>query len=221
MYIEIPVGTVEELRHPLYPLFPRTARGRSGGPRYCRMPPSGSAHRSIFVDEDAFHAGHMCHPPIAGQWNGLDKRMTSCYIMVVNIMSYIMEGEDMVQRLSDAELEIMKIVWGDRSEVTLFPYIMDGLAARGKPCQKNTLIVLLSRLMNKGFLSAKKIGRRNEYTALVSEKQYQTAQTRSFLDKIYEGSAKGLVSDLIMGDLLTDEEYEELKGLLEKGMERT
>ena len=102
-------------------------------------------------------------------------------------------------------------------EVTLFPYIMDGLAARGKPCQKNTLIVLLSRLMNKGFLSAKKIGRRNEYTTLVSETEYQTTQTKHFLDKIYEGSVKGLVSNLILGDLLADEEYEELKRLLEKG----
>ena len=123
----------------------------------------------------------------------------------------------MVQQISDAELEIMKIVWGNTEEVTLFPYIREGLAARGKPCQKNTLIVLLSRLMNKGFLSARKIGRRNEYTALVSEKEYQTAQTKNFLDRIYEGSAKGLVCNLIMGDLLADEEYEELKGLLEKG----
>lgn len=63
----------------------------------------------------------------------------------------------------------------------------------------------------------KKIGRRNEYTTLVSEAEYQTAQTKNFLDKIYEGSAKGLVSNLIMGDLLADEEYEELKRLLEKG----
>ena len=126
----------------------------------------------------------------------------------------------MVQQISDAELEIMKIVWGNPEDVTLFPYIMDGLAARGKPCQKNTLIVLLSRLMNKGFLSAKKIGRRNEYTTLVSEAEYQTAQTKNFLDKIYEGSAKGLVSNLIMGDLLTDGEYEDLKKLLEKGKEK-
>ena len=126
----------------------------------------------------------------------------------------------MVQQISDAELEIMKIVWGNPSEVTLFPYIMEGLAARGRPCQKNTLIVLLSRLMNKGFLSAKKIGRRNEYTALVSEAEYQTAQTKSFLNKIYEGSAKGLVSTLISGDLLTGEEYEELKKLLEEGKEK-
>ncbi len=126
----------------------------------------------------------------------------------------------MIQQISDAELEIMKIVWGNPEDVTLFSYIMDGLAARGKPCQKNTLIVLLSRLMAKGYLSARKIGRRNEYTALVSETAYQTAQTKSFLDKIYEGSVKGLVSNLISGDLLTDEEHEELRKLLEQGEEK-
>ncbi len=123
----------------------------------------------------------------------------------------------MVQQLSDAELEIMKIVWGNSEKVSLFPYIMNGLAEKGKPCKKNTLIVLLSRLMDKGFLSAKKVGRRNEYTTLISEMEYQTAQTKKFMDKIYEGSVKGLVSNLILGDLLTDEEYEELKRLLEKG----
>ncbi len=147
----------------------------------------------------------------------LDKKITPRYTLIINTMLYIKEVEPMIQQISDAELEIMKIVWGNPEEVTLFPYIMDGLAAKGKPCQKNTLIVLLSRLMNKGFLSAKKIGRRNEYTTLVSETEYQTAQTKNFLDKIYEGSAKGLVSNLIFGDLLADEEYEELKRLLEKG----
>ena len=127
----------------------------------------------------------------------------------------------MIPQLSDAELEIMKIIWGNRSqEVTRFPYIMDGLAARGKPCQKNTLIVLLSRLINKGFLNARKIGRRNEYTPLVSEAEYQAVQTKHFMDKIYEGNATGLVSTLISGDLLTDEEYGELKKLLERGREK-
>lgn len=125
----------------------------------------------------------------------------------------------MAQQISDAEFEIMKIVWGNPEKATLFSYIMDELAKKGRSCQKNTLIVLLSRLTNKGFLGAKKIGRRNEYTALISEAEYQTAQTKNFLDKIYEGSAKELVSNLIFGDLLTGEEYEELKELLERGKE--
>lgn len=129
-------------------------------------------------------------------------------------------GATMLQQLSDAELEIMKIVWENPSKVTLFPYIMEGLAARGKPCQKNTLIVLLSRLMNKGYLSAQKIGRRNEYTTLISETEYQTAQTKNFVNKIYEGNVNDLVCNLISGDLLSEEEYQELKKLLEKGRER-
>ena len=120
-------------------------------------------------------------------------------------------------QISDSELEIMKIVWGNPSEVTLFPYVLEGLAARGRPCQKNTLIVLLSRLVSKGFLSARKVGRRNEYTPLVTEAEYRTAQTRRFISKVYEGSVKGLVTGLISGDLLTDGEYEELRALLEKG----
>ena len=126
----------------------------------------------------------------------------------------------MLQQLSDAELEIMKIVWENPSKVTLFPYIMEGLAARGKPCQKNTLIVLLSRLMNKGYLNAQKIGRRNEYTTLISETEYQTSQTKNFVNKIYEGNVNDLVCNLISGDLLSEEEYQELKKLLEKGRER-
>ena len=120
-------------------------------------------------------------------------------------------------KLSDAEYEIMKIIWEDQEKKTLFSYIMDELIKQGRPCQKNTLIVLLSRLVGKGYLKATKTGRRNEYTPLISETEYQTSQTQNFIDKVYEGSVKGLVMNLIAGDLLTDEEYEELKRLLEGG----
>lgn len=127
-----------------------------------------------------------------------------------------MKGK-MTVKLSDAEYEVMKIIWENQEKMTLFSYITEELAKQGKPCQKNALIVLLSRLVGKGYLSAVKIGRRNEYTALISEAEYQTVQTQNFIDKVYEGSVKGLVTNLIAGDLLTDEEYEELKRLLEGG----
>ena len=126
----------------------------------------------------------------------------------------------MLQQISDAELEIMKVVWAKNKEPSLFAELTDELAAKGRPRQKNTLITLLNRLVNKGFLKAKKIGRRNEYTPLVSEAEYQTAQTKHFLEKLYEGSASGLVATLISGDLLTDEEYSELRQMLEKDEKR-
>ena len=125
----------------------------------------------------------------------------------------------MVQQISDAELEIMKIVWGNPEDVTLFSYIMDGLAARGKPCQKNTLIVLLSRLMAKGYLSARKIGRRNEYEALATASDYQAAQTLTLVNKLYEGEAWGLAATLIERKMLTAEDCAELRRYWERNGE--
>lgn len=122
----------------------------------------------------------------------------------------------MAQKISDAELDIMKIIWANE-EPTLFACLMDELVSKGKTWQKNTVIMLLSRLMDKGYLKAKKTGRKNEYTPLISEAEYQMGQTRNLLDKVYEGNVKGLVSSLIQSDLLSGEEYEELRKLLEGG----
>ena len=122
----------------------------------------------------------------------------------------------MTQQISDSELELMKIIWGNGG-TALYAQIMEALSKKGRTWQKNTIITLLSRLVDKGFLKTNKIGRRNQYTAIVSESDYQTAQTQTLLDKLYEGSAKGLVSTLIEKELLSTEDYEELKQFWESG----
>ena len=88
---------------------------------------------------------------------------------------------------------------------------MEELVKTGRIWQKNTIITLLSRLAEKGFLKVGKIGHRNEYTAVISEEDYQTTQTQMLLNKLYEGSAKGLVSALIQREMLSAEDYEELR----------
>ena len=115
-----------------------------------------------------------------------------------------------LQQVSDSELELMKIVWASGG-TALYAHIMEELVKRGRVWQKNTVITLLSRLVDKGLLKTSKIGRRNEYTAVVSEAEYQTAQARTLLNKLYQGDAKGLVATLIQGDMLSEEDYAELK----------
>lgn len=122
----------------------------------------------------------------------------------------------MIAQVSDSELELMKIVWANEG-TALYAHIMEELAKSGRTWQKNTIITLLSRLVEKGLLKTKKLGRRNEYTAVVSEGDYQAAQTQTLLNKLYEGSAKGLVSTLIQRDLISPAEYEELKQFWEEG----
>lgn len=116
----------------------------------------------------------------------------------------------MIQQVSDSELELLKIIWADGGKA-LYARIMEELARTGNHWQKNTVITLLSRLVEKGLLQTNKIGRRNEYTAIIAEADYQAAQTKNFLDKLYEGDAKGLVSTLIQREMLTPKDYEELR----------
>lgn len=85
----------------------------------------------------------------------------------------------------------MKIIW-ENGGTALYAEIVKALEAKGTPWTKNTIITLLSRLIEKGFLKTIKTGFRNQYIALVMEMDYQEAQTKSLLDKLYEGNAKGL-----------------------------
>lgn len=124
----------------------------------------------------------------------------------------------MVQQVSDFELELMKIIWGNGG-TALYAEIVAALESKGMSTTKNTIISLLSRLIEKGFLKTNKIGRRNKYTAVISAAAYQAAQTELFLDKIYEGNAKGLISTLIQRDFISADDYEDLKKHWEGGGE--
>ena len=116
----------------------------------------------------------------------------------------------MIQQVSDFELELMKTIWGNGG-TALYAEIAEALEKKGTPATKNTIISLLSRLIEKDFVKTNKIGRRNRYTALVSEADYRAAQTETFLDKIYEGSAKDLISTLIQKEMISPDDYENLK----------
>ncbi len=126
----------------------------------------------------------------------------------------------MIQQISDSELELMKIVW-DEGGKALYARIMERLTGTGKGWQKNTVITLLSRLVEKGLLTTSKIGRRNEYTAIVSQEQYQAAQTKTLLNKLYQGEAKSLVMTLVEQEMLTGEDYEELRAFWEAGRNKS
>ncbi len=72
-----------------------------------------------------------------------------------------------MQQASDYELELMKVIW-DNGGTALYAQIYAALEEKGICWTKNTIITLLSRLIDKKLLKANKIGHRNKYTALVS-----------------------------------------------------
>ncbi len=116
----------------------------------------------------------------------------------------------MLQQISESESVLMKIIWkgGGRA---LYSQILDALEKDSRQWKKNTVLTLLSRLIEKKYLKIRKIGRRNEYIALVAEPEYQTLQTHSFLNKVYGGNVRGLVSTLLRQDILPAEDMAEVE----------
>lgn len=121
----------------------------------------------------------------------------------------------MAQQISEAELVLMKIIW-QNGGTALYAHIMEALEKDGNEWKNNTVLTLLSRLVEKKFLKVKKIGRRNEYVSTVTQGDYQALQTHSFLDKVYGGNVKNLVSTLLRQDILSADELKEIEAFWRK-----
>lgn len=116
----------------------------------------------------------------------------------------------MAQQISESELVLMKIIWKNGG-AALYSVIMEALEKEKNEWKNNTVLTLLSRLVEKKFLKVRKIGRRNEYIAVVTEAEYQAMQTHSFLDRVYGGNVKNLVSTLLRQDILSADELKEIE----------
>ena len=82
----------------------------------------------------------------------------------------------------------------------------------------STLQIILSRLVDKGFLKIEKIDRFNYYSSLIDPNKYKIYETKNFIKKMYNNSGKKLIASLIENDeMLTDEDIAEIKKMLNKG----
>ena len=119
-----------------------------------------------------------------------------------------------IKRLPESELEIMQIIWKKSAPVSRVD-IAQALQET-HPQAPTTILTLLTRLCEKGFLSLKKEGRSNLYEPLITEKEYLAAESRSFLDRVFHGSVASFATALCDSGV-TKEELEELRRLLEEG----
>lgn len=118
-----------------------------------------------------------------------------------------------IRRLPDAELEVMQAVWACTPPVSR-PDI-ERRIQKTHPMAQTTLLTLLTRLAEKGFLSIEKIGRGNCYTPKVSQQEYLAAQSRRFLDQLCGGSMTTFAAALCDSGI-SREDLAELQKLLER-----
>ncbi|EAF5659048.1 BlaI/MecI/CopY family transcriptional regulator [Listeria innocua] len=115
-----------------------------------------------------------------------------------------------IKSISKSELEVMKIIW-EYGRAVQYADVAEKLSEREVLWKKNTILTFLTRLVEKKLLRVTKVGRKNEYYALVSENEYLERQTETFVEDIYEGDVKGLITNLVQNDLISPDELEDLQ----------
>ena len=84
-----------------------------------------------------------------------------------------------VQKLSDTEMELMEVIWECTPPVTSTE-LLALFAQRGREWKAQTISTFLSRLVDKGALTATRDGRTNKYTPRISPEDYKLMETHMF-----------------------------------------
>ena len=122
--------------------------------------------------------------------------------------------DEALKKLPDAELEVMQVLWD--LEAPAPRSAVEAAMARQRPMAQTTLLTLLSRLAEKGYVRVEKQGRSSVYTPLVAREDYQARQSKRFVDRLFGGSMSAFASALTASGL-SREDLDELRRLLEEG----
>ena len=119
-----------------------------------------------------------------------------------------------IKRLPDGEFTILKVIW-QLPNPTTSAQIMEKLG-EDNHWKPQTLLTVLARLTEKGFLESVRKGRERQYTAIISEDEYIEVETSDFLKRYSGHSMGGLVKTLFSSNSLSDNELDELRSLLDQ-----
>ena len=116
-----------------------------------------------------------------------------------------------IRRLPDAELEVMQALWD--CETPAAREAVEAILYPNHPMAVTTLLTLLTRLREKGFVTIEKQGRKSFYTPCISREEYLAAQSRNFFQRLCGGNLSALANALCDSGL-SREELDELRALL-------
>lgn len=114
-----------------------------------------------------------------------------------------------MQKLPDAEFEVMKTIWESKPPVTT-KEIMAKLDPI-KEWKAQTVLTLLVRLTARGFISSEKQGKERLYSPIITEEEYLAFETKDFMGKFHKNSFASLFSAFYRGKEISNKEIEELK----------
>ena len=116
-------------------------------------------------------------------------------------------------KISEAEWEVMNVLW-QSSPLTASDVVNEvGSLMQWHP---KTVKTLLARLVRKGALRYKQEGNRYLYTPVHPRERHVEAESRSFIERVFGGSATPALVHFVEAMELSDDDLDELRQILER-----
>ena len=116
-------------------------------------------------------------------------------------------------RISDAELEIMEVLWEAAQPLTATD-VAERIGGRGWSLA--TVKTMLSRLSAKGAITYSEEGRRYLSSAAIARNSYVGRESRRFVDQLFGGRLSPLVARLAEEDALDEEDIAAIEAILKE-----
>lgn len=113
----------------------------------------------------------------------------------------------------EAELEIMKVLWKAQEAVNS-QYISEEV--KDRTWKRTTILTFLTRLVDKGALSAEKRGKFYYYTPLISQREYRRIQTKNLITSLYNGSIRDFAVSFFEEQKVSEEDIKELRAIFDE-----
>lgn len=119
-----------------------------------------------------------------------------------------------ISKIPQSELNVMKVIWEHNEPISSKDVITELNEKIG--WKRTTVLTLLSKLVQKEFLSAEKIKLYTYYSALITKKEYLDFETKYFFTNIHENSLKSLITALHDNNEITNDDLADLENWIKK-----
>lgn len=114
-------------------------------------------------------------------------------------------------KLTSSEWNVLNCLW-EKHPRTVMQIVSELEKTVG--WHRSTTITTLHRMEDKGLICCEQAGRGKAYVPLVDRERAEVAETRSFLDRVYQGSVGMMMSAMAQRRELSAGEIAELRAIL-------
>jgi len=117
-----------------------------------------------------------------------------------------------IEKITESELEVLNVLWEKHPRTSKEICEITSIKRDWEP---STIKTLIARLVKKGII----IGKKEVvymYTPLITREEYQKNKASLFVKKIFGGSKKKLIANLLGNDSITKEEIGEIMIMLKE-----